>query len=1251
MHKKDDRFDIHADLEAFSSKNTETNRVGSNTLLNQGMNTRIQVEQYIDLTGLYEEILMSKIFEKFIAYIEKSHFQTAKIIEYERNGQKIIINRILFNSNDAKFHLISFFEDEERKTEYKIYNQISDFKFEYFQLTNDHRTILAGNREFIMLWNCEEDIYLDGYKIPFCSLIDIDEVKNGGNIKDFTAYNTDNCIEIYYTVGKFVFNIKIRVEVEDTQTLSVTSAYCKLDEEPRFFYLNIEEMLIAVVTSEKDLDSQQEYIHKIIIINQENMAIIDQLVVEKNYFDDIYFKMLGNSSSMNLKIIRKLNNRLYLRNVSINATDEKQSNNLSVIFSAETSIMPEFFSKNSVSNIENSILNSLLITYKTNELRALDVHSLIDYSLTNEIKNIYCYGSKDYNRYESFLSIGPTCISDKLMFKGEGDYLVIYSLSELKILPRLECHRLIEKINFVSPFLFIIYKGMSLDCYKILLTSKGTVSPRLTISEIEYIHQMFPENKKKKIIETLCAAKDAINLKFYLNWKINNLTPENFEQLPLKLTLNENNHSCTEILLQHILQISDDFPKIKLIYDEIENVFPEILTSACMSVPDLLNKLFSINLEYGSLKSDSLPLYKTYDFRGSSIRGYFFGRSTNNRKDYQVKNSLIRVPDCLGSPASLQLSKSLCEVEDLRIFGTEFIRTFIRLKWNNLKFSIFGLTLLMWLNIVLVTFLVNKDSNPWYLYLFVFINALLLLSELIQAANLGVEIYIGIKEIKYFSILQLIISCCFVFLYPDYYFAALFVLAQALSITRIMKVTSFCGLEYMLFSTIPALGLLAIYFFTSEPFYYFIIVGAIEMLIFIGSYLGPVLLIGLRFGFMCFSITLFVCLPTANLYLLVLNLILLGCETIYYLKMRNLNEDLKTERFYNFICFFIAEILVVLSFVFENMLCGYISLAILVSYSLYRFPVIQYCDDAEARMKFFDFLCFRFCVYLLFAFLLTKYESFLYSFLFCNLLEFFLQREMCIREFYNDFLKLIFNKNTMDIIRYIISAVWIIKFKLLEVTSSNQNNNERQDLYLTWFFVLLNLINAVLGFRAFDQTRFFVRLILRCIVEIIPFLMIFLFFTFGFGLLNVVSKSKLDFEVIWKNPFDQSVGGFTHEPDEDIIEYTMFTLGTFLIIIIMLNLLISVLGNIFENFLNEAKLIDFKVMIETIYEVEVLIFWRRMNNSVKFFASCENVILGMQEDSSILEEKIETIASQIEETRNDFNTRLEKFEMMIEKNK
>jgi hypothetical protein len=208
---------------------------------------------------------------------------------------------------------------------------------------------------------------------------------------------------------------------------------------------------------------------------------------------------------------------------------------------------------------------------------------------------------------------------------------------------------------------------------------------------------------------------------------------------------------------------------------------------------------------------------------------------------------------------------------------------------------------------------------------------------------------------------------------------------------------------------------------------------------------------------------------------------------------------------------------------------------------------------------------------------------------------------------------------------------------MIQIDQGDNYKGELPSLVLTWVFVLLNLIKALLGFRAFDETRFYVRLIFKCVVEIIPFLIIFVFFTFSFGLLNVVDKNDSSFATFWSEPLDQSLGGFSHSENESILQYVMFSMGTLLIVIIMLNLLISILGDTFSRFLDEAKLIDYKVMIETVYEVEVLLFWRKSASSVKFFASCDNLEATDEDIQTAWQARLEVVEGKLESTKEELN--------------
>ena len=160
---------------------------------------------------------------------------------------------------------------------------------------------------------------------------------------------------------------------------------------------------------------------------------------------------------------------------------------------------------------------------------------------------------------------------------------------------------------------------------------------------------------------------------------------------------------------------------------------------------------------------------------------------------------------------------------------------------------------------------------------------------------------------------------------------------------------------------------------------------------------------------------------------------------------------------------------------------------------------------------------------------------------------------------------------------------------------------------VTWFMIVFNFCRGLTGFRAFDQTRFYLRLIFRAVTDTFAFLIIFFYSTLGFGVLysvsTVINNRESEFYLLWKQPFELSMGNFSNDGDS-VCEYAYFMFASVLNVIIMLNLLISLLGDSFEKFQLEATQVDRMEMIEAIIELEKMMFWRRDNNDMKHLQLC-----------------------------------------------
>ena len=79
---------------------------------------------------------------------------------------------------------------------------------------------------------------------------------------------------------------------------------------------------------------------------------------------------------------------------------------------------------------------------------------------------------------------------------------------------------------------------------------------------------------------------------------------------------------------------------------------------------------------------------------------------------------------------------------------------------------------------------------------------------------------------------------------------------------------------------------------------------------------------------------------------------------------------------------------------------------------------------------------------------------------------------------------------------------------------------------------------------------------------------------------------------IWMYPYDLNIGAASHGNTFDI-NYISFFVATVINVIIMLNLLISILGDSFDRFQVSAAEIDYMEMAQTLAEFETMMFWKR----------------------------------------------------------
>ena len=229
--------------------------------------------------------------------------------------------------------------------------------------------------------------------------------------------------------------------------------------------------------------------------------------------------------------------------------------------------------------------------------------------------------------------------------------------------------------------------------------------------------------------------------------------------------------------------------------------------------------------------------------------------------------------------------------------------------------------------------------------------------------------------------------------------------------------------------------------------------------------------------------------------------------------------------------------------------------------------------------------------------------------------------------------------NWVDMARVIATTAWAVLFCFLT-----------PPIGLLWVMLVLNILRGLTGFRAFDKTRFYVRLILQSLDDMKFFLIIFMYTTASFGILNTASSGSQDYDILtlWIIPFNLASGNTddmnTSSPN---LQYYTFCFALLVNIVLMLNMIISILGNSFGEFQLKSEIIDYREMAECVLEIEQIKHLVNPTDKYEYLSVC--VSANSYEDNTGADKGRET-SSIINESQKNIDTRFDKCELVIEEN-
>jgi hypothetical protein len=201
---------------------------------------------------------------------------------------------------------------------------------------------------------------------------------------------------------------------------------------------------------------------------------------------------------------------------------------------------------------------------------------------------------------------------------------------------------------------------------------------------------------------------------------------------------------------------------------------------------------------------------------------------------------------------------------------------------------------------------------------------------------------------------------------------------------------------------------------------------------------------------------------------------------------------------------------------------------------------------------------------------------------------------------------------------------------------------------LLWLVIFTNFLRGLTAFRLFDGTRYYVRLILRSVSDTKFFVIMLSYAIITFGSMVMVSDGKaisVTFETLWMTPYKLNFGSYDMTEEAPALLKAVYIIATMINVIVMLNLLVSILGDSHDQFQVEKNIIDYKEKAILSLEIQQMMFWNREINSnffmhvMKSFASA-----GMQESWEgrmiYMEKKIEKVTQVFSENQNKFGEKI-----------
>ena len=167
-------------------------------------------------------------------------------------------------------------------------------------------------------------------------------------------------------------------------------------------------------------------------------------------------------------------------------------------------------------------------------------------------------------------------------------------------------------------------------------------------------------------------------------------------------------------------------------------------------------------------------------------------------------------------------------------------------------------------------------------------------------------------------------------------------------------------------------------------------------------------------------------------------------------------------------------------------------------------------------------------------------------------------------------------------------------------------NQTELDVFEYMYTVVLFFISyrGLAYFRAFKPTRYLVKMITECFDDMYSFMILLVYSGFSFMFLFcALGDHPVDLLMSFKVSFMISIGDFLID-DFNFLQYVIFVIATLMVLIIMMNILISIVGDTFDRVQMEATYKDAEAVLDLVLEVENVRFFNRTISDLRYIHAC-----------------------------------------------